>query len=323
MKFDVVGIDNPCVDLAVNLAKFPQPNGGEMILDISLQGGGKVATGIVATARMGGVKCAILGNVGTDRYGQFCVDDFVRHGIDVEGLLQREGTTTNYDLVVSNRETMGRSIMCYPGTSKKLDVEELNEEYLKQTKYLYIACINDLNKKAMEIVKAAGGKVFIDADGYSKATEESLSDIDVFVGSEFFYHGMFGKEGDEGYDDFEGNCRKVMEQGPEIVVFTFGEKGCVGLSKEGFFQLPAYNVDVVDTVGAGDVYHGAFVACLVKGWSVKETAQFCSAVSAIKCTRIGGRAGIPNEETTRKFMETGVIDYSEIDERVAFYRKEI
>ena len=49
-----------------------------------------------------------------------------------------------------------------------------------------------------------------------------------------------------------------MEMGPEIVVFTFGEKGCIGMTKGGYFELPAYKVDVVDTVGAGDVYHGAF-----------------------------------------------------------------
>ena len=68
-------------------------------------------------------------------------------------------------------------------------------------------------------------------------------------------------------------------------MFTFGEKGCVGYSKEGFFVLPAFSVDVVDTVGAGDVFHGAFLAQLLKGQSVMECARAASAVSAIKCTK--------------------------------------
>ena len=97
----------------------------------------------------------------------------------------------------------------------------------------------------------------------------------------------------------------------------------MGLSAEGYFELPAYQVEVVDTVGAGDVYHGAFLAGLLQGWTVEKTAQFSSAVSAIKCTRIGGRAAIPDMETVKDFMETGEINYTEIDRRVEFYKRGI
>ena len=61
MKFDVVGIDSPCMDLAVNVQHFPKANGGEQIKELSWQGGGKVASGMVAAARLG-AKCAIMGN---------------------------------------------------------------------------------------------------------------------------------------------------------------------------------------------------------------------------------------------------------------------
>ena len=106
-------------------------------------------------------------------------------------------------------------------------------------------------------------------------------------------------------------------------MFTFGEKGCIGMTKGGYFELPVYKVDVVDTVGAGDVYHGAFLAGLLKGYSAEYTAKLASAVSAIKCTRIGGRAGIPDLETAQHFMETGVINYTDIDARVEFYKRGI
>lgn len=77
------------------------------------------------------------------------------------------------------------------------------------------------------------------------------------------------------------------------------------------------------TVGAGDVFHGAFLAAIVKGLSPKDAARFASGVAAIKCTRIGGRAGIPNWEVTDNFLETGEIDYREIDERVKKYGRGI
>ncbi len=316
MKFDVVGIDMPCVDFAVNVDHFPDPNGGERIRELSWQGGGKVATGLVAAARLG-AGCAVLGAVGNDSYGRFCDKDFIRHGIDTKHLLQREGRTTSLSLVLSNRETMGRAIIYNLGTAEKLEKHELAVDYLQNARYLHLAMLDDVAVEAARIAREAGVKVFLDADSYSDELGDFIPMVDVFVASEFVYEAMFQDW------DYEANCRKVMERGPEIVVFTFGEKGCVGLSREGYFELPAYRVEVVDTVGAGDVYHGAFLAGLLKGWTVEKTAQFSSAVSAIKCTRIGGRAAIPDMETVMRFMETGEINYAEIDQRVEFYKRGI
>jgi sulfofructose kinase len=59
----------------------------------------------------------------------------------------------------------------------------------------------------------------------------------------------------------------------------------------------------------------------MQGWDVKKTSQFSSAVSAIKCTRLGGRAAIPDYVTVQKFMKTGNIDYTEIDNRVEYYHE--
>ena len=73
-------------------------------------------------------------------------------------------------------------------------------------------------------------------------------------------------------------------------------------------------------VGAGDVFHGAYAVAVTKGLSTIECARYASGTSAIKCTRIGGRGGVPTEEVLLKFLETGKIDYSEIDQRVEYYR---
>ena len=109
-KFEIAGYDMPCVDLAVNVDVFPKPNGGTGINAMSWQGGGKVASGMVAAARLG-AKCAMLGVVGSDDYGKFCIRDFERHGIDVTGMKVREGETTSLSIVLSDRETSGRSIV--------------------------------------------------------------------------------------------------------------------------------------------------------------------------------------------------------------------
>ena len=312
-KYDIVGIDMPNVDLAVNMRKFPKPNGGEPIRQLSWQGGGKIASGIVASARFG-AKCAIIGAVGDDLYGTFCRDDFIRHGIDVSSLYLRKDRSTGLAVVLSDEETMGRSICFRPGAAEMVREDELDEELLRNCTYLYIAMFNDLTAKAVKIARSAGAKVLVDADYYQENVERMIPEIDVFIGSEYMFHKLFPDR-----DDVEECCREVRAKGPEIVVFTFGENGCAGLSSDGFFRIPAFPVHAVDTVGAGDVYHGAYAAALVKGFSAEKAARYASALAAIKCTRIGGRAGIPDFDTLEKFLSTGEIDYSEIDSRVRFY----
>lgn len=80
-----------------------------------------------------------------------------------------------------------------------------------------------------------------------------------------------------------------------------------------------YAVSVVDTTGAGDVFHGAFIYGLLQGWTAKRCARWSSAVSAIKVTRLGGRAGIPDAAMTEKFLETGEIDGGPLDARARWY----
>ena len=115
----------------------------------------------------------------------------------------------------------------------------------------------------------------------------------------------------------------LQSYGPEIVIFTFGAEGCKGLYEDHYFDIPAIPVEVVDTTGAGDVFHGAFDYFYLQGYNPEECARLCTGVSAIKCTRPGGRSGIPTLDVLHKFLETGVIDYTEIDERVAHYEKGI
>ena len=301
-EFEIAGYDMPCVDLAVNVDVFPKPNGGTGINAMSWQGGGKVATGMVAAARLG-AKCAMIGAVGSDDYGAFCLRDFERHGIDISGMKTRQGETTSLSIVLSDRETQGRSIVYRSGTANPPTLEEIEERILTGCQWFFISHATHVAMESAKRAKKAGAKI-----------------IDVFIASEFFYKVLFrGKE-----EAFEANCREVQKMGPSIVVFTLGAKGCIGYSEEdGFFQMPSFAVDVQDTVGAGDVFHGAYTVGLLRGLSSKEAARLATGVSCIKCTRIGGRAGIPDWNTVQRFLRTGEIDYTEIDQRVEFYRRKL
>lgn len=68
-------------------------------------------------------------------------------------------------------------------------------------------------------------------------------------------------------------------------------------------HTPAFEVETVDTTGAGDVFHGGYIYGLLKGWSLRDTITFASALAAMKCTKIGGRAGIPRLSEVMKFLK--------------------
>ena len=215
--YDVVGIDMPCVDFAMNVPSMPKPNSSMHFHRLSFQGGNKVSTGMVAAARLG-AKCAILGAVGDEQFGRFCVTDFARHGID-SIIKFRRGETTALSFVLSDDETRGRSIVYHPGTCGRMTIEELPVQVLRDTKYFYLAWMDETVLYAAKTAKAAGAKIFVDADRPTPEIMEHIPMYDVFIASEFVYDSMFQNE------NYEKNCRKVLEMGPEIVIFTFGAKG--------------------------------------------------------------------------------------------------
>ncbi len=106
-----------------------------------------------------------------------------------------------------------------------------------------------------------------------------------------------------GETDPEAMCRKLLSLGPEVVGVTLGEEGAVFMTGRGeLVRQKAFKVQVVDTTGAGDVFHGAFCFGVMQGWSLHRIVEFSSAVAALKCRRLGGRAGIPSLREAEEFI---------------------
>ena len=85
------------------------------------------------------------------------------------------------------------------------------------------------------------------------------------------------------------------------IVMTGGKEGGLYYDGNEVMRYPAFKVDAVDTNGSGDVFHGAFAAGIIHGYSYKQCCYFSSATSAIKCTGIGARESVPSK--------TGVIEF--------------
>lgn len=311
---EIVGFENPGIDFLCTLPHLPGSNEAMYMQKQSWQGGGQVSTGLVAASRLGATT-ALIGTVGDDIFGRFCCNDLIRHGVDISNVKVRPGGRTGFSLVLSDEETRGRSIIMRAAKTSPLQEIEVDFDMVKQAKVLHLAWVDSIGLEAARIAKENGVTVLLDADNYYPLLEEVYQYVDVLIASQFVYDHYFTD------DEEEKNLKTTLSWGPKVAIYTKGSKGCVGLWKGGFFHQNAFQVPIVDTVGAGDVFHGAFASCLVRGMNPVEAAEFSSAVSAIKCTRIGGRAGLPTREMTEHFLKTGEIQSEELDKRVAYYER--
>jgi ribokinase len=128
---------------------------------------------------------------------------------------------------------------------------------------------------------------------------ELVSQIDVLIASSRFAAPLVGENAPA-----ETALEALSRFGPQEIVITLGSRGSVGWNRGELVAQAAFPVEVVDTTGAGDVYHGAYIYGLLWGWDMKKCMRFASATSALKCKAIGGRAGIPTLEAILKLLET-------------------
>ena len=319
-KFDVIGVGGLIADLCVSINRLPETDGVSRMYDYLWQCGGNVPSAIAALSRLG-AKCSIVGTVGTDVLGQLNTDDMKRHGVDLSHMYVLEGPTT-LALCLAEEETQGRSFIIRGGVRSELTREQVDEEYIASAKYLHIGMgDNQIRQYAVEYARKHGVIVSMDAGGYREGEEDIISSVDLFVMSEMFYNGYFKTDFEENIEVILDNCKKILDMGPQVSIVTLGSRGCVGVDKKGarFFLPPFSGHTIVDTTGAGDVYHGAFIYAHMQGWDTEYCAKFSSAVSYINCTSLGGRVGIPNRQMVDQFLKDNTIDYTDIKPRREFY----
>ena len=313
MDLDLVGIGHPCIDFVSVVEKLPGPDQSARIRECSRQGGGIVPTAVVAAARLG-ARTGFVGVSGGCIHGRAIREDFLRHGVDLSHSIVDYDGYSDFAMILSDMETRGRSILYHPGTVRRLDLEDLDREYITSARILHLAGSGEVELQAAKWMHQTGKLVVYDGTGLSPGLSTLMPFLDILIISEYFYRDRFKN------DEYAANCRILQAEGPSTVVVTLGKNGCVGVGPEGEFAIPVFDTPVRDTLGAGDVFHGAFIFGLLQGWTTPEIARFSNAVSSIKVTAIGGRAGIPDYKTVRRFLDTGELDRTEIEKRVAAYR---
>lgn len=302
--FDVIGIGVPYMDILVQLDQVPKVNQSYPIGAWKIEGGGKVPTALVAASRLG-LQTALITGLPDDVFGQMIQEELTQEGIDLS--LSSNVSQSALSIVLADQKSNGRTILY--SKSHIPECQFPNNWNGISAKLLHISAVEQTECIAIQWAKKEGIPIMIDADYYDPEFLQRASDIDLFIASEHFFNEY------EPSLSLEEKLRQVFELGPSVVVVTLGGKGCWLFDSQGVKKVPAIEVEVVDTTGAGDVFHGAYIFGFLKGWNAYNTAQFASAVSAMKCRSLGGRAGIPNLNEVIHFLFNHRIDLTDFDKR--------
>ena len=155
---------------------------------------------------------------------------------------------------------------------------------------------HDGAKQALTLARQQGVTTVLDAD----ITPQDIADLVALSD-----HAAFSAPGLQRLTQIaeaESALKKAQTLTNGHVYVTQGKDGCYWLERGALSHLPAFQIDVVDTTGAGDVFHGALAVGLAQNQPAQDAVRFASAVAALKCTRPGGRAGIPDCDQTRSFL---------------------
>jgi sulfofructose kinase len=267
------------------------------ILSHLVQGGGPSATATVTAARLG-AKTAFIGAIGDDERGNHIIEGFHREKVNTEHIHIKQGKESPAAFCWIEKESGKRSIAWTKGSSLPMDPSRIDENFIASLKLLHLDGHNtEAAIKAARIAKNHGVLVSLDAGTLVNDIETLVELADICIASEFFARKFTGE------NDVRKASEILFKNGCLVAGVTSGEKGATVITREGLFQTSAFKVPVVDTTGAGDVFHGAFAYAFLRGWNIEQILEFASATAALKCMKFGGRTGIPTFNEVKTFIE--------------------
>ena len=300
----IIGVGHCCQDSICMVEAYPPEDGSTHITAIDdSQGGGAVATAMAAASRLG-VFTGLIANLGDDSTGDKIIKGFEEYGICTGGIRRITGGRSSSSIVMVNPVKGTRTKFPYRDDLPPVAFDEEQTELLRHARILHLDGTNYNNAlHAAELAKEYG--VTVSLDGCSMQEDNEKNRRLASLAHILIMNARYPLRVSE-----RKNLEEAMEYmaslGAGTVISTAGAGGCYAWLDGSMKHFVAFPVRAVDTTGAGDVFHGAFLAAWLEGQSTEACIRFASAVSALKCRKPGGRAGIPDRGEAEKFLERGV-----------------
>ena len=294
----VLGIGGVSIDLLGIVEKLPNWNEIEYISEHQRQQGGMVATAMAAVSKLGG-DAEFIGGVGDDEFGSYALQTFRENGIHTERVKVFSGQATSFTFIAIDVLSGEKAFFHHKGIQAQFDLQ-LGPIDLNGIDYLHLDGF--WMDTALTVAREAKERGIIITTDISPNNRDPRT-CDLFELVDYVIPSYAFAQRFTGERDPLKAANIIYDLGPKGVVVTDGEHGAYLKSADYCEHIPAFQVPVVDTTGAGDTFHGAFIRGLQQGYDLKRTTIFASAVSALKCGKIGGQAGIPTLHATQNFLK--------------------
>lgn len=281
------------MDTIALVDRYPEADERVLAQEISRAGGGPAAVAAVALARLG-IPTAIAGTIGDDDDGREILRIFQREGIDASGVAISTYPTAG-SVIVAAKEKSTRAI----SSRQMLRQSPPNAPALRLAQSVdWIHCdhVGITMLAELGITRGKAGRISFDA-GYDVENFDPAI-VDLFVPTDrqiaLRHPSLTLAEG----------VAADAKRGRNVVVATRGSQGSAAYSDaDGYVEAPGFSVDVVSTLGAGDVFHGALIAQLVQGFPLQEALLRANGVAALSCLALDGQSGIPTTAQLDAYLE--------------------
>ena len=298
-KWDVLALGVTAVDDLLIVPAFPAADYKTQVSFSTRQCGGLSATALVAAARLGAT-CAYAGTLGEDALSRFVEEALAREAIDLNYLVRREDASPVHATIIVDSATGTRNIFFELKGFAGADELQPDEEIICAARVLFVDPYGiEGMVRAAKIARENNIPIVADIERLNAPRfGELLELVDHLIVSESFALALTKQS-----TPFAA-AQALWTKKRKVVIVTCGENGCWALSDENKAPqlFPAFAVEVKDTTGCGDVFHGAYAAALAKELDLQTRIQEASAAAAMKATQHGGQAGIPTRAQLEEFL---------------------
>lgn len=295
---DLVGVGLNATDTVIPVAKYPARGSKTEYWGGTVSPGGQVASTVVACQRWG-LRTRYVGKLGEDGAAALHRAAFAEAGVETR-LVTAKGAMSPQSLILVDAEGE-RTVLCRRDERLELRPEEIEREWVVNARVLHVDGHDTAAAlQAARWAREAGVPVVADLDELYVGVEELIAEVDYLIVSRDFPGRLMGEE------SLEAALRGIKDRfGCRLTAATLGEEGVVAWDGERMHRAAAFDVAVVDTTGAGDIFHAGFIYGLMQGWEIGRKLEFACAAAALNCMAVGARGGIESVERIEELMRVG------------------
>lgn len=258
--------------------------------------GGPAAVTAITLARQG-IKAAIIGTIGKDQDGDAIIEIFKKEGVDTSGISSSEEPTSGSVIVVSKSEKTRAISTRQPISQIAPSIKA--KEILKSARWIHVDHVGISQLESLEIKRGDGPLISFDA-GYG-VKDFDVKKVDLFAPNHVQMKDRHPDMSTEKATEADSIA------GENLVVTTIGTLGSVGFSKEsGLVKADSIKGEILSTLGAGDVFHGAILAALFKGEPLASALKIANIVAGLSCRGLDGTSAIPSSAELQTYLENGL-----------------